>query len=101
MQEPHSALDLWSRRTHEVLDICGKAMHETPLAKLFKNAKEFPEHYPTCELPIHDVRYEKSNLSLSHIFRSVITLPTTLSFYKYTLALIAALLTAYTILQNV
>ena len=48
--------DLWTRRTHEVLDICGTAMHSTPLAIQFKNACEYSEHAPSCELRIHDVR---------------------------------------------
>ena len=49
--------DLWARRTRAALGICGDAMHSTPLATKFKNASEYSEHVPSCELRIHDVRH--------------------------------------------
>ena len=54
--QPAPTENLWTRRTHMVLDICGTAMHSTRLARQFKNAGEYSKHAPSCELRIHDVR---------------------------------------------
>ena len=55
-------MDLWSRRTLEVLKICGAAMHSMPLAKQFQSAVEYCKQKP-CELRIHDVRSSLAKLA--------------------------------------
>ena len=67
--------DLWARRTHAVLDICSDAMHSTPLALKFKNAAEFSQHVPSCELRIHDVCTSPRAPSLPRLLASHGSLP--------------------------